>query len=218
MMPRVKHNRLLVEGDEDKRVIPQLIERNKIPWVERGEPIVQIKSHGGIEPLIDEIPTELKASDLSALGILVDANDDAASRWRRLRGACLPDVPDLPEILPKEGLVHPCDFGLKLGFWIMPDNRMQGMLETFLSLLVPADHEPLWDWTDELCDEARRKRAPFKARHRDKARIHSWLAFQDPPGRPLHNAIIERVLNPTSPSAKPFVSWFRRLYGLEGQA
>lgn len=220
-MPRIKHNRLLVEGDEDKRVIPELIEANGIPWGERrSEAIVDIESYGGIENLLDRkvIATELKASGLSALGILVDANDDRESRWRRLREACLPSVSDIPDALPEEGLVHPCDFGIRLGVWIMPDNRMQGMLETFLSLLVPAEHEALWSWTDELCDEARRKGAPFRNPYRDKARIHSWLAFQDPPGRPLHNAIIERVLDPTSPKAKAFVSWFRRLYDLEGPA
>lgn len=220
-MPRPRHHRLLVEGDEDKRVIPELIEANGIPWGERRrEAIVDIKSYDGIENLLDRkvIATELKASGLVALGILADANDDAAKRWRRLRQACLPSVPDMPEELPEEGLVYVCESGIKLGVWIMPDNRMRGMLETFLALLVPAELKPVWEWTEALCDEAHRKGARFRTPHRDKARIHAWLAFQDPPGRPLHNAVIEKVLDPTSPNAEPFVGWFRRLYGLERRA
>ncbi len=213
--------RLLVEGDVDKRVIPELIEAHGIVW-ERGlnEYVVEIESGGGIENLLagEVIESELKRSDLRALGIVIDANDDAAGRWRRLRDACLPSVVDMPDALPRGGLVHLCGVGaasgITIGVWIMPDNHLAGMLETFLAFLVPAELEPLWAWTDALCDEAHGRGAPFKDQHREKARIHSWLAFQDPPGRQLHNAVMERILDPRSPHAAPFVSWFRTLYNL----
>ncbi len=98
-----RKNRLLVEGDDDKRVLPQLIEANGIPWGEtRREAIVDIAAYGGIANLLDRrvIATELKASGLAALGILIDADDDPAGRWQQLRGACSPSLPDLPAELP----------------------------------------------------------------------------------------------------------------------
>ena len=75
---------LLVEGDEDKRVIPYLIEAHGIPWGERDEPkVVHIEAYGGIEAMLEpgEIETQLKASELQALGILVDANGDGRELW-----------------------------------------------------------------------------------------------------------------------------------------
>ncbi len=104
-----RRNRLLVEGDDDKRLLPQLIEANGIPWGEtRSEAIVDIEAYGGLGNLLDRkvIATELKASGLAALGILVDANDEPENRWQRLRRICLPSIPNLPEELPATGLVH----------------------------------------------------------------------------------------------------------------
>lgn len=212
-------NRLLVEGDEDKRVIPYLIEANGIRWGEtRSTAIVDIESYGGIENLDSKvIATEMKASGLSALGMVVDANNDPAGRWRRLRGACLPTIAGLPERLPDSGLVQCCDSGIRFGVWLMPDNRQRGMLETFLGFLVPSEYG-IWKWTAELCTEARTRGAAFKDVHRDKARIHAWLAFQDPPGRPLHNAVKERILQPGNANAKYFVQWFCRLFSIEQTA
>jgi len=220
-MSLTRERRLLVEGDDDKRVVPYLLEAHGIVWGEsRSEAVVDIEAYGGIERILDEdvIAAELKVNRLKALGILIDANGDPKSRWRQLRNACLPSVPELPETLPEEGLIHVCQSGFaadkRIGVWIFPDNRMEGVLETFLARLVPSRLEALWEWTDDLSDEARTKGAPFKEQHRIKARIHSWLAFQDPPGRQLHNAIMERTLDPESQSAKPFVRWFRELYGV----
>lgn len=72
-MPAKTHPRvLLVEGDEDKRVIPQLIEANGVPWGERDQPkIVHIEAYGGLDAMLEpgEIDTQLKASGLQALGI-----------------------------------------------------------------------------------------------------------------------------------------------------
>ena len=66
-MPIYHDKILLVEGDEDKRVIPELIEANGINWGDsEKEWIVRIKSCGGIDNLLDKklINTELKASNL----------------------------------------------------------------------------------------------------------------------------------------------------------
>ena len=80
---------LLVEGREDKFVIPQFMEKF-IPWGESNEPQkwpVLIKDFDGIEPLLKPgaIEVELKSPGLKALGVMVDANSDPVSRFRSIR-------------------------------------------------------------------------------------------------------------------------------------
>ena len=209
--------KLLVEGNEDKRVIPYLIEANDIPWGKnKKEAIVEIESYDGIENMLNlrEITAQLKTSGLTALGLIVDADDNPTARWQQVRNVCLPRISNLPQNLPEEGLIHQTNFGVKFGVWMMPDNKTSGMLETFLGYMIPSGGDRLWDYTDEVITEAKNREAPFKENHTDKAKIHSWLSWQDPPGRQLHNAIMERILDPKHPKAEIFINWFKTLYDL----
>lgn len=88
------------------------------------------------------------------------------------------------------------------------------MLETFLGYLLPTDTFDLWELSEKTVDLAKEKGAPFKETHREKAKIYNWLAWQEPPGRQLHQAIKERILDPQHPEAQRFVNWFRQLYQL----
>ncbi|MCD8487517.1 MAG: hypothetical protein LRZ84_12470 [Desertifilum sp.] len=207
---------LLVEGKQDLLVIPDLIEANGISWETPNGRIVEIREQGGYEKLADPdvIATELQASGLSVLGIMVDADDNPLARWQSIRDACLRSIPDLPETLPEEGLIHTTSSGIRFGIWMMPDNKMRGMLETFLAYMIPTTSEPLWQFAQEVVQEAKTQGAAFTDPHLAKANIYTWLAWQDPPGRQLHQAIQERILNPCHPNAQKFVSWFKTLYNL----
>ncbi|MFZ1026726.1 MAG: DUF3226 domain-containing protein [Limnoraphis robusta] len=215
-MAKIHKNLLLVEGEQDKRTIPYLIEANGVNWGTKNNPIVEIEVCHGDKKLIDPvlISTHLKASGRVALGIMVDADDNPLGRWQSVRNSCLPSIPDLPENLPETGLIHNTSDGIKFGVWIMPDNQMRGMLETFLAYLVGDESEPLWKYAQEVAKEAKNKGALYKDVHCDKAYIYTWLGWQNPPGRPLHNAIMERILNPKHPKAQTFVTWFKTLYNL----
>ena len=73
---KIYPKKLLVEGAEDKRVIPYLIEANGISWGEnKEEAIVLIEVCGSKTELLNryEISTQLQNSGLSALGLMVDA-------------------------------------------------------------------------------------------------------------------------------------------------
>ncbi len=179
---------LLVEGVEDQRVIPELVEANGIQWGDREKDwIVQIKSMNGVENLLDKqrINVQLKSSALKILGIILDADDEPTDRWQSMRNCLLDRYPDIPEELPATGLIHENPGEIKVGVWMMPDNREQGMLETFLQLLLPNDGEALWKFTEQSCQQAKTQGAAFKDCHSDKAKIHTWLAWQNPPGRQL---------------------------------
>ncbi|NJO81516.1 MAG: hypothetical protein HC828_01295 [Blastochloris sp.] len=206
--------KLIVEGEQDKRFIPEFIEANGIPRGEtRDTAIVDIQVYGSDQFVdADFISTELKASGLTSLGLIVDADDDPSARWSSIRNACLRSIPNIPEQLPETGLVLLTPTGIKFGVWIMPDNQTQGMLETFLRYLIPDESEELWQYAQQAAQEAKSKGAAFIPPHFDKARIYSWLAWQNPPGRQLHNAIMERIFDPTHPRGQSFVRWFRDLY------
>jgi hypothetical protein len=94
----------------------------------------------------------------------------------------------------------------------MPDNRFVGMLEDFLIQLLPAESEALFDLAKRCVSDASSSGAPFKVTHRRKAEIHTWLAWQDDPGRQLHEAVHHRLLDPRGPESQPFVKWFRALF------
>ena len=215
-MAKRHKNLLLVEGEQDKRTIPYLIEANGIDWGTKGNPIVYIEPLGGDRNVIDPllISTELKASGLRSLGLMVDADDNPSGRWQSVRNSCLPAIPDIPKQLPETGLIHSLQDGVKFGVWIMPDNKMRGMLETFLAYMIPDESEPLWEYAQEAVAVAKTRNAPFKDVHVDKAHIFTWLAWQNEPGRQLHHAIMEKILAPKHPKAQTFVNWFKSLYNL----
>ena len=95
----------------------------------------------------------------------------------------------------------------------MPDNVRTGMLETLLLALRVGD-QALHDHARDATGHARTLGAPFRDSHREKAELHAWLAWQDPPGRQLHDAVRARHLLPAPPVTDPFVGWFRQLFEL----
>ncbi|MCC5658156.1 hypothetical protein LC608_14380 [Nostoc sp. XA010] len=213
MTSSYRTKKLIVEGEQDKRVIPYLMEANGIIWEKDKHP-VEIENYGGdgfINPY--RISARLKGAGLTHLGLMVDADDDPDIRWRSIRNACLPSIPDIPEQIPEIGLLLTTN-GIKFGVWIMPDNLMRGMLETFLAYMIRDESELLWQYAQEVVAEAKNRGAPFIDSHIDKAYIYTWLAWQKPPGRQLHNAIKEEILNPQHPKAQTFVTWFKTLYDL----
>jgi hypothetical protein len=109
MRRRIHPKKLLVEGTEDKRVIPELIEANGITWGQSAdEAIVFIEEFEGISNLLKPgvIEMELKASGVAIVGIMIDANADADGRFRQIRERCKSQFPNCPDILPAKGLIH----------------------------------------------------------------------------------------------------------------
>ena len=137
---------LLVEGTDDEHVVKHLCKRHDLEIVSSknyrdGDDRPLAKEYGGIDQLLDQVLSVLKESDLERLAVVLDADEDAQSQWSRLRdrlrGAGYKETPDRPS---PEGTVFsvPIDQrNVLLGVWIMPDNRLPGMLEDFLAFLVP---------------------------------------------------------------------------------
>jgi hypothetical protein len=176
-MASAHSNILLVEGIEERLVVPHFMD-HYVVWGDKPEEwVVFVKPHEGVDDLLEpgNIEAESKRTGLKALGILIDADDQFASRWSRLRDRCLRVATDFPEELPSEGLIHQNEDGLRIGVWIMPDNQSRGMLETFLGYLVTATLDPLWIFARESCTNSRDHGAPYSDPHYDKACIYTFF-------------------------------------------
>jgi hypothetical protein len=216
-MTNPKEKRLLVEGKDDLYTVVNLLKPH-IGWEENSPP-VQITDCEGSTLLNDEtIPLWLKASDTKILGIVLDAEGDCQGRWKRIRQLCAPYVPKIPENLPQEGLAIPSKRG-QFGVWIMPNNQHPGMLETFLKGLVPKRYNGLLSYAEIASKRAKaRFGAPYGDTHYDKALMHTWLAWMEPPGRPFGTAFLARILDADADTAGLFLNWFRDLYGFNDRA
>jgi len=213
---------LMVEGVTEKYLIPYLMESNGVKWGNGKDRPVEIESCDGYPNIVkpDVIATTLQQSSpsLTALGIVIDADNNPRDRWQSIRNVCQKSIPDLPIALPDNGLI--CDVTnanndkVKFGIWMMPDNQTCGMLETFLAYMIPNETEMLWQFAQSSVEAAKTQGAKFTEFQRDKANIYTWLAWQNPPGRQLHQAVMEKILDPTHPNAQKFVTWFKELYGL----
>lgn len=197
---------LLVEGNDDKHVMWSLLEFHKVPETFR------VSDNDGIDNLIKNLPVHLKGSEVSAVGVVIDADLNASSRWDALKTvlakAGYTSVPKLPEsngtIIEEKGLP-------KFGAWVMPDNSLPGMLEDFVSYLVP-DGDELWKKSSQAVENIPEQERKFIEAHSMKAKIHTWLAWQEDPGTPMGLAITKKYLNADAKSVIPFLSWLAGIF------
>ena len=108
------------------------------------------------------------------------------------------------------------EFGVRVGVWLMPDNRRIGALEDFLQDLID-DSDVLLPHARESTAKAKARGARFPEKDSVKALVHAWLAWQEEPGRPYGVAIKSRYLRDDSDAAERFVAWFGRVFGLTGE-
>lgn len=99
----------------------------------------------------------------------------------------------------------------RVGIWIMPDNRSEGILEDFLRFPVP-EGSMLFDHVESSVAAIPEGEQLFGPLAVSKAVIHTWLAWQKEPGKPLGTAITARYLDPGVPEVGILVSWLNRLF------
>lgn len=198
---------LLVEGQNDRHVISALCEQHNV--VET----FSIFVCDGIDKLLAGIPVRLKQSGFQTLGIVLDADQELQARWdsvcNRLKKEGYHSLPQQPE---PHGSIITLVGKPKVGIWIMPDNQVPGMLENFVAHLIPAN-DGLSNKANRILDEIETANLHrYIANYRPKAFIHTWLAWQETPGRPMGQAITSRVLQSDSQLAVVFVNWLNRLF------
>ena len=201
---------LLVEGGDDKHVFMHVSGNRAGPRFD------EIVEHGGIEGLLAASPVRLKAlGDTAIVGIVLDADTDAAARWQSLRDRVInigyqdfPREPNLEGTIldpPSEPLLP------RIGVWMMPDNRSTGILEDFLRFLIPRE-SPLFEHVTASIAGIPEGEVRFGELDKPKAIIHTWLAWQAQPGLRLGTAITARYLDPDASEVDRLVDWLSRLF------
>lgn len=121
-----------------------------------------IKVLDGVQDIIFKMATEAKASNLSCLGIIIDADDDMQQRWLQVRTKLTESLKclEVPLELPKQGGFFQSPLGPRIGVWIMPDNRSQGMIEHYITTLIPKN-DPVLPLVDKFLDSIPLEIRPF---------------------------------------------------------
>ncbi len=172
-------NYLLVEGSDDKHVFRHLLDHYHIPQQFKiKDEHFEIKDHEGIDNLLNlkTLRTYLKIVDEPRrFGIVVDADTDLAARWQTLSDILKNSGYSIIPITPKpEGTILREDGRPVVGIWLMPDNKVPGMLEDFASFLRPKD-DLLWPIANDVVQKVKvvQEDRRFRDTHESKARIHT---------------------------------------------
>ena len=212
--PRHTPKRLVVEGHDDRMSVLGLA-RHRLQWPEPGPVLIDLG--GGAEEILQPafLTTLLKTRELRITGLMFDADSSPGQRYQAICRVCSEFFPDLPTNLPPNGLIVQNAEGKRFGVWIMPDNSSEGDLELFLRYLIPETSEPVWRFAEECVANAKTTGAPFAESQVRKAKLYTWLAWQEPPGQSPGAAITKKILDPNADRATDFLHWFRDLYELQ---
>ncbi|HEY0459914.1 MAG TPA: DUF3226 domain-containing protein [Pyrinomonadaceae bacterium] len=221
-----KENRILfVEGADDQHTIWAICEHFKIEktfTIEIPDRTGKINRKarptelGGIDNVLKATQLYLIAGSgaVERIGIIIDADDNINARWQSvasiLSKAGFTNLPTSPN---SDGTIIKQEFLPIFGVWIMPDNQIErGYLETFLTFLVP-ENDIAWGHAKNSVAALEEK--PFvkvKADYTTKAEIHTFLAWQEEPGKPFGQAITAKYLRADNPNCKKFVEWLNHLF------
>ena len=195
---------LLVEGRDDKHVVEHVHWRRF-----ESAPPFHVVDKGGYERLCDALVPELKAPGREVVGIIVDANDDAAARWAavtdRLRRACPGVEIGAPE--PRGTVVGSEP---RVGIWLWPDNESSGEIEDFVARMIPRD-DPVWPMSKRYIEGIPAEHRPFSGGKTARAEVHAWLATRAEPRR-MGTAVRAGDLDIDGALATRFAIWLDELF------
>lgn len=210
-------NRLIFEGPDDKHVVMSLLYNHEHNG-SRLDEVFAAKDKGGIDNLVGTLREELGATDLGNLGVVLDADADVSRQWARVSRVLaeygcnvVPPIPDM------NGTIVETNDGKRIGIWVMPDNQNAGAVEDFIAALI-AEGDQLWPKAQTDVDAIPTEHRRFRNVHISKARVHTWLAWQEQPGIRMGQTFRIGCLDPQHPRAQAFVNWLKRLLRLEAEA
>ena len=172
---------------------------------------IEVKETGGIDTLLEALPTTIKTEVGSTLGFILDADDQLSGRWESIRKTLQPQKIELPESPEPNGLIIHLETRQPFGIWIMPNNHLIGTLESFIQWMVP-EQDPLWPHAKDSTKTAMILQQNFKNQDLPKAELHTWLAWQKKPGTPYGQAITAKFLDSDVQEITPFLQWLSQLF------
>ena len=160
---------LRVEGTDDKHVLIHLLDRHGID--RDSAPVIEIDK--SVRGVLDGIEGNVKTHSSREVGFVLDADSPIDARWMAVVDRLKRVDVATPSSPPPEGFIgESTRYRSKVGVWLMPDNQLDGKLETFLQTLID-DHDPLIGHATESTDRAKEIGAEFPEPDHIKAVIHS---------------------------------------------
>lgn len=212
---------LIVEGKDAIAIANLCIKRNVPP--PKGYELTHkfkqefVKSSEGKGNIAKLLMLALEKSDMTNIGVVVDADTSMEKSWHELRGTLDKyfSIESLDSARQKEGYYIVEQAGMpKVGVWIMPDNERTGDIERFMGGLVEPN-DPLWQFTNKTLQDLNEQ--PFNKVPENKmykAIIHTYLAWQPEPGKPLGQAIEANYLTAHGQLVDRFLAWLGHTFVL----
>ena len=165
----------------------------------------------GIDTLFAELPVRLRQPGIDTLAIIVDADTEINNRWSTIKSIFFKSGIVIPDEINAGGLIVKSE-DITIGVWIMPNNKLNGMLEDFISFLIPKEDEllPIAQQTLETIES--RTLNKYITSHKSKALIHSWLAWQESPGTPMGQAITKKFLTTDEATCQKLMGWLQTVF------
>ncbi len=199
--PRV----LLVEGLDDLHVVLHLCIRSE------NMPKFCIINREGRDNILKTVNEEIAVSDRAVVGILLDADNDLAKRWKKIKRKLQEndiELPDKPN--PTGTIIESAPRRPRIGIWLMPDNQSPGELEDFIVKMIP-DGDPVWPLSKSYINGIPEPDREFKEGKILRAKVHAWLATREEP-RKMGLAIKTEDLDIVGATCVSFVAWLRELF------
>lgn len=202
-----KKREFLVEGITDKHVVWAICESKSIPET------FKVVDEGSDKHVLKKLRAIVNSPHTyDVIGIMLDADKGVDSRWDSviaiLKDAGFNNIPN--QIDPDGTILDGIDGFPKIGIWLMPDNLSEGMLEDFCHRMV---EEKALQFAEECVSKASEKEySTFKKPHKSKAVIHTYLSWQDEPGKPLGAAITSKILSVQNELTDNFSDFLNKLY------
>lgn len=196
---------LLVEGLDDCHVVMSLCAAHQVPET------FGLYECGGDDQLLKRLNALILQPDPpKVIGAVLDADTGVDNRWMSVRSKLshynLP-FPASPEV---RGTIIQPESLPKLGIWLMPNNQASGMLEDFCIEMIEVKARDTV--TGAISNAQKEGVCTFQPTHLSKAIVHTYLAWQAEPGRPLGQAITAQALRPQTETARAFTEWLTRLF------
>jgi len=197
---------LLVEGLDDCHVVMSLCGQHNVPET------FGLYECGNDDQLLKRLNALVLQPDApTVIGIVLDADTGVDNRWVSIRAKLRDHKYQFPDVPEENGTIIEADETLpRLGVWLMPNNQIMGMLEDFCLDMI--DKKARETAETAVVDAQQKGVCTFRVAHLSKAIVHTYLAWQDEPGRPLGQAITTQALRPDTQTSRAFTDWLTRLF------
>lgn len=203
---------LLVEGRDDWHNLDHLLKATTgtLPSYELGH----CDNDDGVLDLLTGM-TEASQKTQTALGAILDADEEIQARIRSLQGR-LGKYYAIPADFPQEGLIVPPSGALDgdrlpiLGIWLMPDNQRGIFEDLLIAAMTPRSKEYVSGVVDQATIDGM---TGFRKVERSKAIVKTHIAWQNPNMKNLGEAIGAYHFENLAPTCTAFLNWLAALFG-----